>query len=156
MKNIYKYAFITGVAIGAAAAVILIISGSRKEKEEKMEAAETVELFCRSVASGDWEDAAQVCDTLLMQDYIDRCRNIWETETDREEKRIVELAKEMMSSMTFTALQEKKVPGGVEVSFCIEMEGEEARYRTATLKRQEGIWKVTEITDSIQEEKEKI
>ena len=51
---------------------IVVLAGCRQgtEKEQAISPEQTVEAFCRAVASGDMSQAQSLCDTVAMEGYL--------------------------------------------------------------------------------------
>lgn len=145
-NNILKYAFVGGVAIGAVAAVILLARGGKEESVE-MDPAQTVEAFCRALASGSFDEARELCDTLTMDGYIDAFRQEFEAAASKDSS-VAAIAAGMLSRAEITVDDIVKEGSDRKSVFYTVSAGEGmTKGKVAAVVKEEGTWKVTEITD---------
>lgn len=143
-KKILKYAFIAGVVIGIAAAAI--IWSRSNDGEKAMGPEETVEAFCRAVTAGDFAKAEGLCDTLSMKAYLDSHREAWET-LQKEDENALRIAESLLADTVVTVEDVRKEDDRRVVSYTLTADGN-SKTRMATLKKEEGAWRVERITDA--------
>ena len=121
-------------------------TGCNGRKEKAMGPEETVEAFCRAVTAGQWDDAEALCDTVSMKEYMDSYKEAWETLL-QEEGRVMEIAREILSGTVTTVKDVRKEDDRRVVSYTIATDGT-SKTRQATLRKEEGAWKVERIADA--------
>ena len=120
----------------------------REELEEKkaMRPEAAVETFCRAVAAGDFETAGGLCDTVSMKGYLDEWRKVW-NDLQKEDSSALAIASSMLSGAEIEVIKTERNGEKRTVLYRIEAEGN-SKTRTATVKNEEGEWKVEEISDA--------
>lgn len=145
-RNILKYAFIGGVAVGAVVAVILLARGG-KEKSVEMGPAQAVEAFCNALTSGRFDEARELCDTVTMDGYIDAFRQEYEAAV-RKDSSVAAIAAGMLSQAEITVEDIVKEGSDRKSVFYTVSAGEGmTKEKVAAVVKEEGTWKVAEITD---------
>ena len=144
MNNIIKYGFIAGVAIGALAAVILLTRGC--SKEISMDPEDVVEAFTKAVAAGRFEEADGLCDRNSMSGYIDTYRTAMEKRSGSDSAAVA-IAAGILSDISVEVTDVVKAKGSRTVFYTIRDIYGHSKEKVATLKDEEGEWKVTEIRD---------
>ena len=126
-------------------AVILAVSGcgNKTHKADGPEA--TVVAFYEAVTDGDWEKAESLCDTLLMREYLNAQAEAREALMKKDSNAFV-IAAELLMETEVTIKAIEKVDGGRDVLYTITS-GEYEKERRASVKKEEGKWKVAAITD---------
>ena len=121
--------------------------GCRDAEEKKAMGPEAaVEAFCRAVAAGDFETAGGLCDTVSMKGYMDEWRKAW-NDLQKEDSCALTIASSMLSGAEIEVIRTERNGEKRTVLYRIEAEGN-SKTRTATLKNEEGEWKVEEISDA--------
>lgn len=143
-QKILKYAFGVGVVIGIAAAVVILTCG--KGKSDSMGPEETVEAFCKAVTAGEWDEAEALCDTLAMKEYLDSHKEAWE-ELRKEDENILKIAEALLADTVMTIEDVKKEDDRRVISYTLTADGN-SKTKKATLKKEEGEWRVEGITDA--------
>lgn len=146
-RQILKYTFIGGIVAGALVAVLLLTRGcGKEEKVVEMGPGDTVEAFCRAVAGGDFESAMPLCDTMNMKTYIERYAEAWRMQ-EKKDSSIVSIAGATLEAADISIEDIVKEGDRRQVLYTIKAgEGLEKK-KTATVRKEEGVWKVEEITD---------
>lgn len=145
-RNILKYAFIGGVAIGAIVAVILLARGGKEESVETGPT-QTVEAFCKALTSGRFDEARELCDTVTMDGYIDAFRQEYEAAV-RKDSSVAAIAAGMLSQAEITVEDIVKEGSDRKSVFYTVSAGEGmTKEKVAAVVKEEGTWKVAEITD---------
>ncbi len=138
--KLFRYIFICTAAVLATAAC-------NEEKKETMGPEAVVEAFCRSVAAGDFEAACALCDTVGMKDYIDIYKKAMEA-MQKTDSSALAIAASMLSGAEFEVTKIDKDGEKRTVHYTVRAEGN-AKSKKATVRKEEGEWKVETITDAI-------
>ncbi len=136
--KIYKYIFIC-----AAFAALASCGG----KKDSMGPEAVVESFCRAVAAGDFCTAREFCDSLAMDDYLENYQKAV-TSLQKEDSCAFAIAAEVLAGAEFEVIDTEKSDEGRIVHYRLAAGGNE-KSKKATVKKEEGEWKVTSITDAI-------
>lgn len=140
MNRVFKYLIIAGAAV-------MMVACGRKDggKAVVMSPEETAVEFCRAVAGGDFAEASALCDTLAMKEYIEGQEKAWSMlhKTDSSAYRI---AVGLLAEAEMTVEDVMKEGDERHVFLTIGFE-ENRKEKLVILKKEEGEWKVTAITD---------
>lgn len=120
--------------------------GNNAEEKKAMGPEAAVETFCRAVAAGDFETAGGLCDTVSMKGYLDEWRKVW-NDLQKEDSSALAIASSMLSGAEIEVIRTERNGEKRTVLYRIEAEGN-SKTRTATVKNEEGEWKVEEISDA--------
>ena len=127
-----------------ALAIASVVSGcGRAKKAEGPEAA--VEAFYEAVTAGDWETAESFCDAAAMEAYIDSYKEVME-ELQKTDRNALEIASTILEDLEVKIDRTEKTDEGKMIYFTLEV-GEFSKERKAHVKKEEGEWRVAEITD---------
>ena len=139
------------IFIAALIGICTLMHGCRDAEEKKAMGPEAaVETFCRAVAAGDFETADELCDTVSMKRYLDEWRKVW-NDLQKEDSSALAIASSMLSGAEIEVIRTERNGEKRTVLYRIEAEGN-SKTRTATVKNEEGEWKVEEISDASLEE----
>lgn len=128
------------------AAALLLSGGCRGGQQEAVLGPEdTVEAFFRATASGDMETARTLCDTAAMKVYLDNWTAAWE-ELEKQDSSALRIAAGILSESSFAVVKTEKDGERRAVTYTLESE-ENTKTRKAVLKKEEGEWRVEEVTD---------
>ena len=111
----------------------------------EMGPAETVEEFSKAIAACQWNKAMELCDTVKMQDYINAYRNAV-SKMVKEDEGAMKVAKTLLKSTTVTVNDVHKHEDKRVVTYTLETDGL-SKTRKATLRKEEGAWRVEAITE---------
>ena len=135
------------IFIAALVGICTLMHGCRDAEEKKAMGPEAaVETFCRAVAAGDFETADELCDTVSMKGYLDEWRKVW-NDLQKEDSSALAIASSMLSGAEIEVIRTERNGEKRTVLYRIEAEGN-SKTRTATVKNEEGEWKVEEISDA--------
>jgi hypothetical protein len=135
------------IFIAALIGICTLMHGCRDAEEMKAMGPEAaVETFCRAVAAGDFETAGGLCDTVSMKGYLDEWRKVW-NDLQKEDSSALAIASSMLSGAEIEVIRTERNGEKRTVLYRIEAEGN-SKTRTATVKNEEGEWKVEEISDA--------
>ncbi len=127
------------------AAVIMTISCNGKKEAMTPEA--VVEDFCRAVAAGDFEEARSLCDTVSMNDYLRNYQKAMNS-LQKEDSSALAIAAGILAGAEFEVTGVEKNGDERTIHYILKAEGCE-KAKKATVKKEEGEWRVKEITDAI-------
>ena len=134
------------IVMMATAVMAVSCGGDVRQKADGPEA--VVTSFNLAMASGDWEEASQLCDTSSMKGYIAAYQQAWDY-LHQQDSSVAMIASQMLSAASIEVLKVEKVEGSREVTYTIGTEGLQKRRKAIVNKNEEGAWKVTAITDAI-------
>ena len=141
MNRILKYLIVAAGMVMAAGC-----GGNNAEEKRAMGPEAAVETFCRAVAAGDFETAGGLSDTVSMKGYLDEWRKVW-NDLQKEDSSALAIASSMLSGAEIEVIRTERNGEKRTVLYRIEAEGN-SKTRTATVKNEEGEWKVEEISDA--------
>lgn len=130
----------------ATAVMAVSCGGDVSQKADGPEA--VVAEFNMAMASGNWEDASELCDTVSMKGYISAYQEAWNY-LQQQDSSIMMIAAQMLSASSVEVTKVEKIEGAREVYYSIETEGLRKERKAVVSKNEEGAWKVTAITDVI-------
>ena len=131
--------------IVAAAMMAVGCGGNGSGKADGPEA--VVTAFSKAVATGQWNEAYGLCDTLTMKEYISANQQAWEY-LEKADSNVMKIAAQLMAEVNVEVIDVEKADNGREVHYAIEIEGMRKERKAAVAKDEEGAWKVTAITDA--------
>ncbi len=137
--NILKYIFICTAAVFTLA--------SCNEKKEAMTPEAVVETFCRAVAAGDFDSARRLCDTVSMDGYMKNYQKAMDS-LQKKDSSATAVAVSLLSGAEFEVNGTERKGDERIIRYTLKTEGN-TKTKKATLKKEEGEWKVKEITDAI-------
>lgn len=136
------------IFIIALIGICTIMYGCRNAEEKKaMGPEDVVEAFSKALASGDFENARCLCDSIAMKDYIEGYAEVW-NRLQKEDSSALAIAASLLSEAEMSIIRSEKTGDGKDVYYRIEADGN-VRELKATVKKEEGEWKVKMITDAL-------
>ena len=128
-------------------ALIVLLCGCKGgEKSVEMGPAETVEAFCKAVAAQQWDKAQELCDTVGMKEYIDTYKTAFDKFT-KEDEGAAKVAGSILGEAKVTITDVRKENDVRIVTYTLEADGL-SKTNKATLKKEEGEWRVEKITEA--------
>ena len=112
----------------------------------EMGPAEVVEAFNRAITAGDFAQARQLCDTVLMEDYLNSYQEAWDVIL-AEDSTALSIASSILEKAVIDVVEVKKEDEKRIVLYTLEADGH-SKTRKATVKKEEGAWRVKRITDA--------
>ena len=107
---------------------------------------ETVEAFCKAVTAGQWDEAESLCDITTMKDYISTCQDAFE-KMRKQDNAVMAIAEGIIAGSEITVNDSRKVEDKRVVTYTLTT-GEYSKTRKATLRKEEGAWRVEKIADT--------
>jgi len=142
-----KKTFIGGIALGAVAAFIFLVgNGCRSGQSVEMGPSEVVEAFNRAITAGDFTQAAALCDTVAMKDYLESYKEAWEV-LQAEDSTVLSIASSILEKAVIEVTEVRKEADKRIVLYSLEADGH-SKTRKAVVKKEEGEWRVERITDA--------
>ena len=123
----------------------MMAAGCGEKKKVEMGPEETVEAFCRAVAGGDFETAMSLCDSLSMKEYVDGYVRTLDMLKQRDSSSVA-IAAATVAEAEFIVEDTIKEGDSRHIFFRLRLDGKEKK-KLATLKKEEGAWKVETIID---------
>ena len=134
------------IYIVALIGICTLMHGCRDAQEKKaMEPEEVAEQFYRAVAGGEFGQAWALCDTVAMRDYLNEQEASWKM-LEQVDSSAFSIASEMLRNIDFTVDDIMK-EGEERHVFCSMNFNGSIKGKLIILKKEEGEWKVTAITD---------
>lgn len=148
MQKKYKYTFIAGAVIGVIGAAALFSAKEGKPADPQKADPEVVMTeFVDAVKTGDFDKAYNLCDTLSMKEYLDTFKEKWE-ENSLKDSTAFAATVEILSKTVIEINETEEKDGVCFIEYTLELDGSRRKCH-AGLKKEEGEWKVTEITSAI-------
>ena len=125
------------------AAIVLTAIGCSRNNSTELGPVETIEAFCNAIFSGDFDKAKGFCSEGDVEEYISRLQEKW-TEPDESVKAILPAIladTEVMITDVIKNGQDRTIFYKLVTADGLNKE------KIATLKKEEGGWKITAITD---------
>lgn len=143
-KKMKYYVFMAGIA---ACAVIAIALLSRNRDNGKAESGpeETLTIFCKAMAEGDFGKAMQLCDTLTMKEHIMEYHQIW-NDLQKKDSGALAIASDILKNAGMEIGQVIKDGNTREIHYTIEAGGLVIK-KAASMRKEEGEWKIERIID---------
>lgn len=129
-----------------AVTTCLICTGCGRNSSKQLGPAEVVESFTQAVASGNFEDATQLCNEAVASGYINTYRKALSKEA-KADSTATSIATRIMSEVKVIVTEVSKGKGYRTVFYTIEDVYGDHKEKIATVKNEAGEWKVTEILD---------
>lgn len=134
--------FITGIILS----LTLLQRRDKDSSDKGLGPEETVELFCRAVASGDFTGAYALCDTTAMKSYIQNCSKAWNMLL-KQDSCALDIASGILSDMQIEIDDISKDGNSRSVFYTIDAGNGLSKQKVAIVRKEEGEWKVSEIID---------
>ena len=136
----------TVIALLVSLVALIGCTGSGKAKE--MGPAETVEAFCSALIGGEYEEAFSFCDSLQMQSYIDNIRAAF-NEAARRDSSATAIAASILKEAQVEIGEISKEQDKRMVNYTIIINEDLKKEKIASMKKEEGKWKIEAITDRV-------
>lgn len=132
---------------GAFAATVLLLAGCSAGTGQPDGPEAVVEAFNRAITAGDFSTACSLCDTASMKDYLESYREAWDAIME-EDSTALAIASGILSGSVLEITSVEKDGKDKCVKYRLEADGRR-KERVATVRQEEGEWKVAAITDAI-------
>ena len=135
-----------GVLAIAAVVAVLFLPGAEKVDETVKAGPEaTVIEFTEAMKAGDFEKAQKFCDPKTMQEYLDAYMQKWEAMSIKDSSAFASTVR-ILGETTIEIGEVDMQDGVCFIDYSLKLDKNTRKCR-AGLKKEEGEWKVTEITD---------
>ena len=124
-------------------AVAVVLTGCFQAKAPSLGPGETLETFYTNLFAGDFDEAESLCDTLGMQEYIEVLRGAWE-QTDSS---VMTIVPAILSETAVSITDIEKNGQERTVFYKLTATDGSDKEKIATLRKEEGGWKIKSITD---------
>ena len=128
------------------AAIALCAVGCKNSTSIEMGPADVVDAFNRAITGGDFNQARQLCDTASMKDYLESYQEAWEV-IQAEDSSALSIASSILEKAVIDIEDIQKEGEKRIVLYTLEADGH-SKTRKATVKKEEGAWRVERITDA--------
>ncbi len=125
------------------AAIVLVTIGCSRNSNSEIGPAETIEAFCKSIFAGDFEKAKGFCSETDVEEYIARLQEEWEKSDESVKAILPDVLSEYLVEVTDV------VKDGQERTIFYKLTATDGQVKgkIATLRKEEGEWRITAITD---------
>ena len=135
-----------GVLAIAAVVAVLFLSGEEKADETIKAGPEAVVIeFTEAMKAGDFKKAQKFCDPETMQEYLDAYMQKWEAMSIKDSSAFASTVR-ILGETTIEIGEVDMQDGVCFIDYTLRLD-KNARKCRASMKKEEGEWKVTEITD---------
>lgn len=135
-----------GVLAIAAVVAVLFLPGEEKAHETVKAGPEAVVIeFTEAMKAGNFEKAQKFCDPETMQEYLDAYMQKWEDMSIKDSSAFASTVR-ILGETTIEIGEVDMQDGVCFIDYTLRLD-KNARKCRASMKKEEGEWKVTEITD---------
>lgn len=145
MRRRRKYVYLAAIAILGVGALLLFGNGESVSQENKKLGPEgIVAEFFSAMKAGEFKTAEKFCNADSMTVYMNAYKQKWEklSQNKASFEETVRILSE--TKLDFTGMEE--LDGVCTVDYTLEMDGVQKMHQ-ATLRMEEGEWKMVKITD---------
>ena len=147
MKSTLKKGLAAGITLKAVIILIFLVAvGCKNSTSIEMGPADVVDAFNRAITGGNFEQARQLCDTASMKDYLESYQEAWEV-IQAEDSSALSIASSILEKAVIDVEDIQKEGEKRIVLYTLEADGH-SKTRKATVKKEEGEWRVERITDA--------
>lgn len=134
---------LTGAVVLIAAGVLVFASLSKEDNKLGPEG--VMMEFVSAMKAGDFEKAYELCDSASMHGHMESYMKMWEKHSQKDSAEFSALTEILAGTeVHFKGMTE--ADGTCVVEYALELEGSRKEC-SATLRMEEGEWKLVEITD---------
>ena len=126
-----------------ALAVSTLLMGCQQNGESKLGPDGTLEAFYKSLCVGDFEQAESLCELPSMEEYVNEFRSAWE----KNEGAIRTIASAILAEASIEITDTEQSGQNRTIFYKMTTTDGLSKEKIATLKKEEGAWKITAITD---------
>ena len=145
MKRPIKHNIIIILTLFVVMFGISLFRSSNKDKQAEMGPEETLEAFYKELCAGEFDCASSLCDSLTMSGHINDFRMAWE----KNDSTVSDIASAILSELSVTVTGVEKDGQTRTIFYELSISDEQSKEKAATLSKEEGAWKIKEITDRI-------
>ena len=126
-----------------AVAISLFVMGCQQSGETRLNPDATLEAFYKSLCAGEFEQAENLCVVPDMGEYINGYRSAWE----KNEGTIRTIASAILAEVSIEITDTGQSGQNRTIFYKMTTTGGQSKEKIATLRKEEGVWKITAITD---------
>lgn len=119
------------------------LAGCSGGKKADLGPKETLQMFYEHICSGEFSEAQTLCDNTSMSEYIETFSSAW-AKTDPA---ISAIASDILSDLTIKITEEQKNGQTRTIFYELTVSDSQNKEKIATLRKEEGAWKIEAITD---------
>ena len=127
------------------ATVAVITAGCFQGNKSETGPRETLETFYIHLCNGDFDGAGSHCLKPEMDGYLEDFRTAWE----KNDSTVIVITSDILSEMTITITDEEKNGESRSIFYKLTSTDSHSKEKIATLKKEEGAWKIEAITDRL-------
>ena len=131
------------IIVLAAAAVIT--AGCFQGSKSEIGPRETLETFYRCICDGNFEGAENLCHKEEMNGYLENIRTAWK----KSDITVTAIASDILSEMTIDIKDEQRDGQTRTIFYELTTTDGQNKEKIATLRKEEGAWKIEAITDRL-------
>lgn len=146
MKEDMKRNIISTVVATVVMLALTACGNGKADKVAEMGPEQTLEAFCRAVASGEFDKATVLCDTTAMKEYIEAYAQAWEMQA-KADSSATAIAGAVLSDAEITIEDVIREGERRHIIYIMDAGNGLRKDKKATVKKEEGVWKVEQITD---------
>lgn len=125
------------------AGIAAILTGCFQNKRAEPGPEETLRTFYMELCAGDFDMAESLCDSLTMDGYIDGLRKVW----NESDSPVCAIASDILSEMAVKVTDVEKNGHNRTIFYELTARDGQNKEKVATLRKEEGGWKIERITD---------
>ena len=126
-----------------AIAISLIVTGCQQSGGTRPSPDSTLEAFYQNLCSGEFNLAEGLCDREAMKGYMDSFRSAWE----RNDSTIRTITTDILADISIEITETEQKGQNRTIFYKLTAIDGQTKEKIATLKKEEGEWKITAITD---------
>lgn len=126
-----------------AMAASVFIMGCQQNGEGQLGPDETLKTFYRNLCSGSFEQAESLCDIPSMEEYVNGFRSAWEN----NDSTIRTIASDILAEVSVEITDTEQNSQNRTIFYKMTATNGQSKEKIATLRRDEGAWKITAIID---------
>lgn len=123
------------------AVVAMILAGCFGGKSTELGPGEVVQEYYKAICSGDFDKAANLCDTICMTGHIEEVRNVWE----QQDSTITAIIADILSETEVEITDIQKDVDNRNVFYKLANPSYECKEEIAVVGNEEGEWKIKSI-----------
>ena len=127
------------------ATVAVIATGCFQGNKSEIGPRETLEMFYRSLCCGDLDGAGNLCHKPGMDGYMENFRQAWE----KTDSTIAAITSDILSEMSIEITDEQRDGQIRTIFYELTATDGQNKEKIATLRKEEGAWKIEAITDRL-------
>ena len=106
-------------------------------------ASEALQAFYKTICSGKFAEAEALCHEQSMEGYINAFRSAWE----QKDSALVAIASDQLAEMTINITHQQANAQNTTIFYELHTADGLSKEKVATLRKEEGEWKIEVITD---------